>query len=348
MLNAFSISIRILITIGLLLGLGCSGDNPLGPAGPLPEAIGWVEQESPVEGITLTAVDFIDEGRGWAVGKNGVIINTRNGGANWYEQQSGTDNTIFDVDFVDRRNGWAVGNNGTILYTNDGGRKWVAQNSGTSSRLEEVTFFDSQTGWAAGRSMFVFLRTTDGGQHWIEDSPSDFRMLSNIRFVDEKNGLATLDLGKVVSTNDGGLSWTVLSETPKSYVWGMSFSNDDFGIIASTRYEFFEGRVDWHDRVYQTIDGGNNWSLIYRKRGGSMFGGKVFIIDRENIYVAGGSYIQYSSDGGFSWTRRYRHSDFSSIWDAAFISSEIGWAVGEGGLILHTTNGGVTPPTVSE
>lgn len=345
MLKDFSISLRLLVITGLLLGLACSDDNPLGPSVPLPEAIGWVEQESPAEGRLLTAVDFVDEGRGWAVGENGVILSTRNGGANWYEQQSGTDNTLRDVDFVDRRNGWAVGHNGTILYTNDGGRKWVAQNSGTSSRLEEVTFLDSQTGWIAGRSMFVFLRTTDGGQHWIQDSIPDFRMLSNLSFVDEKNGLAILDLGKVVSSNDGGLSWTVLSETPRRYIWGMSFLNEEYGLIASTRYEIFEGNVGWHDRVYKTLDGGQNWSLIYIKRGGTMFGGKVIIKDRTSIFVAGGPYIQHSSDAGLSWTRQYENYSIE-LWDAVFISSDVGWAVGKDGTILHTTNGGVTPPTV--
>lgn len=348
MLNIFSISIRILITISLLLCLACSGDNPLGPAGQLPEAIGWVEQESPVEGITLTAVDFIDERRGWAVGKNGVIINTRNGGANWYEQQSGTENTLRDVDFVDSRNGWAVGHNGTILYTNDGGRKWVAQFSGTTSRLEEVTFVDRQSGWAAGRSMFVLLRTTDGGDTWTEDTLSQFRMLSNLNFADGNRGRAMLDLRQVVSTTDGGSSWTVLSKPVRGYAWGMSFLDEKYGLIVSTTYETFEGRVDWYDKVFKTVDGGNNWSLVFRRPGGYSFGGKAFIMSRNDILMVSITQIERSTDGGLSWTVQYRPTNSWSIWDATFVSSDIGWAVGRDGLILHTTNGGVTPSTVSE
>ncbi len=334
---------RLIFITCLLLGLACSDDNPLGPS---PEAIGWVKQNSPVEN-GLSSVDFIDSLTGWVVGGNGVILCTKNGGANWYEQQSGTNITLWDVDFIDNLKGWAVGYNGTILYTNDGGKKWVTQNSRTSSRLLDVTFLDSQIGWIAGWYNSVFLRTTDGGQHWIKDTIGNIERLSNLTIVDERNGLAVFDLGKVISSNDGGSSWTVLSETPTELIWGMSFLNEEYGLIVSTSYETFDGRTNTYDKVFETSNAGQNWSLIYRSIGGTMVSGKVFFNDRTSIFVVGDLYIQRSSDGGLSWTKQYGNSH-SRLRDAAFVSSDVGWAVGNNGLILHTTNGGVAPPVVSE
>ncbi len=337
-------SISLLLISVLFFSISCSRKNPFDSDTQPLEAIGWVEQESPVKGTIFTAVDFVDERHGWVVGVNGVILNTKNGGANWYEQESGSDDTLRDVDFVDRRNGWAVGSKGTIMHTSDGGRKWVAQNSGTSSKLEEVTFLDSLTGWIAGRKEFIFLLTTDGGRHWTEDSFPDFRMLSSLNFVDKKRGLGILGLRKVVTSIDGGLSWIVLWETPSTYIFGMSLLNKKFGLITSSSFEYVEGSgpPDWHDRVYETTDGGQNWSLIYKKRGYTMFGSKVFMKDRTSIFVTGGEFIQHSSDGGISWTIQYVNSSIQLL-DAVFISSDVGWAVGRNGTILHTTNGGVTP-----
>jgi hypothetical protein len=61
-------------------------------------------------GVHFTAVNY-----GWAVGNNGSICKTTDGGANWTNQTSGTTNTLNGVCFVDNSFGWAVGNNGTIL-----------------------------------------------------------------------------------------------------------------------------------------------------------------------------------------------------------------------------------------
>ena len=46
---------------------------------------------------------------GWACGVGGKIIYTVDGGQNWTEQTSGTEENLFDIDFVDESNGWAVG-----------------------------------------------------------------------------------------------------------------------------------------------------------------------------------------------------------------------------------------------
>ena len=121
----------------------------------------WTQAGVPVSS-DLTAVTFVDERRGWAVGHDGVILNTLDGGRNWtlqldgrsanrqlvaalqaraaanpssaayrqllaealrYEEQ-GPDKPFLDVWFPDANNGFAVGAHNLIVRTNDGGRTW--------------------------------------------------------------------------------------------------------------------------------------------------------------------------------------------------------------------------------
>ncbi|MBM3241900.1 hypothetical protein FJZ31_36985 [Candidatus Poribacteria bacterium] len=70
-------------------------------------------------------VHFVDARNGWAVGEDGVIAHTTDGGVTWTPQNSGTTNSLIGVDFVNANEGWIVGGNGTILHTINGGATWI-------------------------------------------------------------------------------------------------------------------------------------------------------------------------------------------------------------------------------
>jgi len=76
---------------------------------------------------TLTAVCFVDDKTGWAVGHWGVAIRTDDGGETWQLQRVDTsvDQPLFSVYFRDRENGWAVGLWSLLVSTHDGGKTWV-------------------------------------------------------------------------------------------------------------------------------------------------------------------------------------------------------------------------------
>ena len=133
----------------------------------------WVWQNPLPQGNDLSAVTFVDATHGWAVGGNGVILATADGGATWSAQSSGSDAGLSDVAFPDATHGWAVGGNGVILATADGGATWSAQSSGSDAGLSDVAFPDATHGWAVGwqdpggwvwpRGNGVILATTTGG-----------------------------------------------------------------------------------------------------------------------------------------------------------------------------------------
>src|SRR4029453_7158398 len=57
----------------------------------------------------IHAVQFIDQSEGWAVGDDGVIWHSIDGGKTWERQKSGTRASLRGVHFQTPYTGWAVG-----------------------------------------------------------------------------------------------------------------------------------------------------------------------------------------------------------------------------------------------
>lgn len=120
----------------------------------------WICQN---QSNSLLRVVFLDTLKGCAVGANGTIIHTIDGGKTWVFQKGGIGSELLaEVCFVDSLRGWIGGQRGTILHTRDGGKHWEKQESGTSRDLYGVTFKDTSNGWAVGEYETI-LHTTDGG-----------------------------------------------------------------------------------------------------------------------------------------------------------------------------------------
>jgi len=80
----------------------------------------WISQTSGTN-QTLLGVSFTSANVGIAVGVNGLILRTTNGGNNWNSQMSGVTSDLYSVHFTDHNNGAAVGQLGRILRTTNGG-----------------------------------------------------------------------------------------------------------------------------------------------------------------------------------------------------------------------------------
>lgn len=121
----------------------------------------------------LHDVVFSTDGqRGVAVGWDGTVLATRDGGQSWEAQASATQVNLHGVAFsADGQRGWAVGRDGVVIATRDGGRNWRPQTSGTRANLLGVVFHpDGLRGWAAGEGG-TLIATRDGGQRWQAQGP---------------------------------------------------------------------------------------------------------------------------------------------------------------------------------
>ena len=66
-------------------------------------------------GRIALAGPFLDAAAGFAVGAEGTIIHTVDGGKTWRTEASGTRHTLERLSLVSRTRGWAVGFGGTIV-----------------------------------------------------------------------------------------------------------------------------------------------------------------------------------------------------------------------------------------
>jgi photosystem II stability/assembly factor-like uncharacterized protein len=179
----------------------------------------WEYQKS---GTTsnLTAVSFVDHEYGWAVGENGAILATLDGGLNWIVMNASVLDQAFSafpypqtchfrsVCFLNRENGWVAGEItlsgveaedtlpfpvqfGVILHTRDGGQSWECQypwNMWTPvepeawPRIKQINdvFFLNRQEGWAVGNDFYYLATKNGGQTW-EERPIGIWVIPEIR-----------------------------------------------------------------------------------------------------------------------------------------------------------------------
>jgi photosystem II stability/assembly factor-like uncharacterized protein len=131
---------------------------------------GWVQQPS---GTTqhLTNIVFNPNNlHGFAVGSNGTILRSTNGGFNWASQNSTTANYLYGCYQWVPDLAWVCGDNGTILKTINGGTTWVPQPSGTANALLSIIVPNSTTGWAVG-TLGTLLKTVNA-RHMGSAKPS--------------------------------------------------------------------------------------------------------------------------------------------------------------------------------
>ncbi|MDT4952002.1 MAG: hypothetical protein QOJ02_140 [Acidobacteriota bacterium] len=111
--------------------------------------------------VRFTAASFVDKRKGWAVGAEGRVFATRDGGRTWAAQVSNVASDLSDVKFLDEFEGWAVGAQGTLIHTTDGGVHWRVEPSGTTHALERLCFVGRTRGWAVGFGGTILSYTPD-------------------------------------------------------------------------------------------------------------------------------------------------------------------------------------------
>jgi photosystem II stability/assembly factor-like uncharacterized protein len=243
----------------------------------------WIPRNSgvnvPLRGVAAIGSDYI-----WAVGDDGTIIYSVNGGDSFTVTQPSITTELFEsVFFVDPYNGWVVGGNGTILVSKDGGRTWNNQtpNAGLYE-LIDVVFLDTLTGWAVGTG--IILHTTDGGNSWnVQHRPT--AQLFGVAFPDAMNGYVVGRDSTILITKDGGETWQEKtwkdeSGNPVTIFLGVAFVDADTGWAVGTE-----------DTILGTIDGGETWTLARRVSPTTQNLGGVAFPDPCTAYATGGNVI---------------------------------------------------------
>jgi photosystem II stability/assembly factor-like uncharacterized protein len=276
--------------------------------------------------VWFNDITFASPSNGWAVGRDGNILATTDGGTSWFSQKSETWRNLEEVCFVDGQTGYAAGWVYTLLKTTDAGRTWVNRYFGRTENLFTVFFISPECGWVGGQNGLI-SRTTNSGTNWRHYQTGTGQNIQSLWFLDKQTGWAVGNQGLVLKTVNGGTQWSHQESGVSEVLLSVQFTGPMTGWA-----------VGWYGTLIKTTDGGGHWE---RQDSGTLNHlVDIDFVDASTAYIAGwyGTILK-STDGGESW---YSQISSTSEWlnGMHWIDANRGWVVGTEGTILHTENGG--------
>ncbi|MFM2337312.1 MAG: hypothetical protein RL115_505 [Bacteroidota bacterium] len=176
-------------------------------------------------GFTLLDLDFVDNNRGIAVGANGGIAYTTDGGTKWsygaftFMNQAGilASTSFQDVHFISATTAYAVGSNGCMAKTTDGGENWVFVRTplfANAKKINTTWFLNESKGYIGGEwntpdSIPKVYFTNNGGTTW-DSLISPIGTTTRIGYINNPNVPAQLftvtgkgkEIMRIVFNND--------------------------------------------------------------------------------------------------------------------------------------------------
>ena len=311
----------LILFIGFAIFLGCSKDS---------SKLEWKQVNSGTE-AHLYGLHFVDGKYGWAVGTDGEIILSKDGGKTW-ESGQGTSlpkATFTEVNFSTPNNGWLV-SIGKVYYTSTGGNSWNVQHQlrGTRGRppgILDLHFVNTRDGWAVGgvdsKGTSTILKTQNGGIKWEKvRNPSD-KHLWGVYFVDTEHGWTVGEMGEILRTQDGGKRWERQQSRVEQPLFAVYFVDQKHGWV-----------VGANGLILQTVDGGLTWDRQKNPLKQALRD-VAFQNATDGWAVGAEGLILHTTDGGTTWNR-YDSPTPNNLQDI-FLVKNSGWIVGAKGTILR-------------
>lgn len=172
----------------------------------------WTQARVPTRQL-LTAVFFVDDKRGWAVGHDAQILASSDGGATWAQQfeDLSREAPLLDITFLDAQHGFAVGAYGALLETLDGGQHWqdVAERLENEEQLHlnAIAAVKDAGLFIVGEQGSMF-RSSDNGQTWSKvTGPYEGSLFGVIGTTQPRTLLAFGLRGNLLRSSNFGDSW---------------------------------------------------------------------------------------------------------------------------------------------
>jgi len=127
--------------------------------------------------------------------------------AQWIQQNSGTNQNLYDIEFINAKTGWAVGDAGVVIKTTNGGINWLFVPNPSpilSPNLWSVEPIDSDIVYITSSGDFI-MKTTNGGNNWdvILNCQKCSSSTTGVFFLNKDTGWF-LGTNKVYRTYNGG------------------------------------------------------------------------------------------------------------------------------------------------
>jgi len=317
------------------------------------DGFSWLQAKVPVIS-TLTAVYFVDENTGWAVGHDGVVIKSVDGGLSWKKQFDGFKANEMVLEQAKARKAQREDELNTAKVMGNPRRIEEAEENletatfaledaqydyedRSTKPLLDVWFKDAKQGYVIGAYGMIF-KTRDGGETWTDwsshvENPNRYHL----------NAIAYIDEGKMMIAGEAGL---LLRTSDDGEQWEQMFSPYEGSFFGITNLESQNVQVAYGLRgnVARTDTFGSNWKLVDSGTEQTLMGAT----DRRGrvVYIVGngGAFIK-GIDLGRKWESSIREGRTGA---ASIIQSAAGHfvVVGENGVELLSTLGEPLPEQV--
>ncbi|MDR2837162.1 MAG: glycosyl hydrolase [Azonexus sp.] len=216
---------------------------------------------------TLQDIAVWDETQSVAVGNEGIILRSADGGKSWQEvpdvPKSEIANKLNRVRLGPNGLAIATGEMGALLETTDYGQHWRRLRPEEDQAWNDVALLADGKLLAVGEFGHIAI-SHDGGATWADSKTPVEVSLMSVAFRDPKNGLAVGLEGTVLLTADGGESWTQLETTAREHLYDITWDaahNHWIGagslgrwLTVATDGQIASGRLDaqdltWHVRA---------------------------------------------------------------------------------------------------
>lgn len=182
----------------------------------------------------LQGIAAWDTERAVAVGNDGVVIITSDGGKTWKQvpaPRSKIANKLLRVRIFDNI-AWTTGEFGAVLSSRDYGATWQRALEEEDVAYNDICFI-GEKGWIVGE--FGYIKTTDdGGKTWRSlPGPEEELSLMSLAFKDRQNGVTVGLEGMVMVTHDGGESWTRLPPQTKEHLFCVIWDGSSYVAVGN-------------------------------------------------------------------------------------------------------------------
>ncbi len=331
------------------------------------QTLSWDWWKYPIERNTFKRLPVIISGlndvfalpnskKVWAVGSDGVIVHSEDGGETWVRQKMNwqvvadsqltqssavqeqqqidprqTLNANEKADLSAKQGPSNVAQKGFDFAKNQEDvsiSKLVRTLTDRSPSLSSVHFVDANNGCTVGYHGTILV-TSNGGASWQVQASGTTSSLNSVHFVNAATGWAVGDDGTILVTSNGGVSWQAQASATTISLHSVHFVN------ATTGWA-----VGGAGMILMTNNGGTTWQA--QASGTESWLRSVHFVNATIGWAVGyGGTILMTSDGGATWQTQARGAT-SWLHSVHFMNATTGWAVGDEGAILVTSNGGTT------
>jgi photosystem II stability/assembly factor-like uncharacterized protein len=246
----------------------------------------WSQSSVPLSS-DLVAASFPTTEKGWAVGHDGVILHTEDGGKTWERQLDGRKVGDVIANYYESR--LEAGDSGFAKVLAEA-RTFKAE--GPSKPFLDVYFENEQSGWVIGPFNLI-LHTSDGGKNWEP-------------WIDRSENEAGSSLHAIGRAGDelfmvGDLGYIRrLDRQKKRFITVASpYAGSLFGVVGKPGMVFVFGL---RGNIFRSSNNGATWQSLRQDMDAALVGG-TFLDDGRLVLVSNAGDVLLSKDDGNTFTR---------------------------------------------